>query len=63
MKSNDIKSDIHSKPKNSGSDEFIFEEPEDYDWVREKFEIMGIKMDIHKNGVLFLKELVFFTFL
>jgi hypothetical protein len=26
--------------------------------VKEKFEIIAIQMDVHKNGVLYLKELV-----
>ena len=38
-------------------EDFDFEYKED-DNVREKFEIIGIKMDIHKNGILYLKELV-----
>jgi len=43
----------------SKTDEFNFEDVKEHDDVREKFEIIAIKMDIHKNGVLYLKELVF----
>ena len=46
------------KRADNNEDEFTFDEPDDYDQVKEKFEIVGIKMDIHKNGVLYLKELV-----
>lgn len=49
---------INDPKPTENTDEFIFEAPAEYDWVKEKFEIIGIKMDIHKNGVLFLKELV-----
>ncbi len=45
-------------PAKSVEEEFDFEEAKDYDSVKEKFEIIGIKMDIHKSGVLYLKELV-----
>jgi hypothetical protein len=58
MKTDTTAKSTVTSQKSTTSEEFIFEEPEDYDWVKEKFEIMGIKMDIHKNGVLFLKELV-----
>ena len=60
MKTDNAKPNELPKPEGApSSEEFVFEEPEDYDWVKEKFEIIGIKMDIHKNGVLFLKELVY----
>ena len=39
------------------SDDFNFEEG-NTDELMEKFEVIGIKMDIHKNGTLYLKELV-----
>ena len=39
-------------------EEFNFEEGKDYDRTKEKFEIIGIKMDVHKSGVLYLKEMV-----
>ena len=45
------------------TEEFNFEEGPDYDDVREKFEIIAIKMDIHKNGILYLKEFVRFSLL
>jgi len=45
----------------SKTEDFNFEGVQGYDSAREKFEIIAIKMDIHKNGVLYLKELVFFT--
>ncbi len=49
-----------AKPDAAAPDEaqFSFEEPTESDTVREKFEILGIKMDVHKSGVLYLKELV-----
>ena len=53
-----IAEEVDKKNKDVGMEEFTFEEPDDYDSVREKFEILGIEMDIHKNGVLYLKELV-----
>ncbi len=37
--------------------DFSFEDTE-RDETRDKFEIIAIKMDIHKNGILYLKELV-----
>lgn len=40
------------------TDDFKFEEPKEYDKIKEKFEIIAIQMDIHKNGILYLKELV-----
>lgn len=51
------------KSSTSSSDEFVFDIVDDYDWIKEQFEIIGIKMDIHKNGTLFLKELVTFIIL
>ncbi len=45
-------------PTGSKADEFNFEGIQGYDSAREKLEIIAIKMDIHKNGVLYLKELV-----
>ena len=42
----------------SKADEFNFEGAQGYDSAREKFEILAIKMDLHKNGILYLKELV-----
>ncbi len=43
----------------AGQAEFAFEcEDGVENRVREKFEVMGIQMDIHKNGTLYLKELV-----
>ena len=47
-------------PGSSKGDEFNFEGIQGYDSAREKFEIIAIKMDLHKNGVLYLKELVRF---
>ena len=38
-------------------EDFLFDQPET-DEAREKFEVIGIKMDLHKNGILYLKELV-----
>ncbi len=38
------------------SDDFDFDYQEE-DRVRERFEVLGIQMDLHKNGVLYLKEL------
>ena len=63
MESNQQNTEEKKKPEQpqNTADEFTFEEPEGYDLVREKFEILGIKMDIHKNGVLYLKELVHFS--
>jgi hypothetical protein len=31
---------------------------EEKDSAREKFEILAMKMDIHKSGILFINELV-----
>lgn len=39
--------------------DFSFEEGKT-DEIKEKFEVIGIQMDIHKNGTLYLKELVFY---
>ncbi len=36
--------------------DFLFE-AEETDTARERFEIISIKLDIHKNGVIYLKEL------
>jgi len=41
-------------------EDFDFECKEE-DNIREKFEIIGIQMDFHKTGILYLKELVFLT--
>ena len=38
--------------------DFEFEEGE-MDNIRERFEIMAIKMDVHKTGTLYLRELVY----
>ncbi len=42
------------------TEDFDFECKEE-DTIREKFEIIGIQMDFHKNGILYLKELVLFS--
>ena len=57
------KDDMQSSDSHSSlakADEFNFEGVQSYDSAREKFEIIAIKMDLHKNGVLYLKELVRF---
>ncbi len=46
-----------SSDRSGDAEGFNFEEGKT-DEVREKFEIIGIKMDLHKNGTLYLKELV-----
>ena len=45
--------------QSSNGEDFNFDEDENTDNVREKIEIMAIKMDIHKNGLLYLNELVY----
>lgn len=56
-KANKFSEESKVKKFNSSKNKFTFEEAEQ-DSVREKFEVIGIKLNLHKNGTLYLKELV-----